>query len=857
MALLGATACGDDGGGGGPAGPGPADAGVDVGGDALLGDVGGGAVDGVTPSDGTGDAGGDAAQADAGPGACGAGTCANPWATRCEADGALSICAPVGSCLAWGPAIACVAGACDAGACGAGCAIPRAMLLVDRSSHMTGLLWDQVTAAVGAVARDNPAGVELGVRVFPAQGGACAAGPIHPPAFAAADAVAAALVPPTASETTPLAAALRGLDDALGPPRDATLALVLLAGGETCEDATAVRLAAQALRARGVTVQAFDVGGGADTDILGQIEAATGRAPLAASTAAELEAGLRATLLAAGACCVDTDGDGRGAFCEAGPDCNDADDGIFAPSCEGLQCGDDGCGGSCGTCPAPEHGAGVCGAGQCSIACDGGGHECGGACVDDTSPEHCGGSCDPCPTDPHGEATCTDGACGVGCAEGYHLCDACVPDDSIDACGAGCELCPTDPLGSATCVDGGCVLTCAEGALLCEGACAPCPTGAGIEETACDGAACVVAACSAVTLPCGDACCDRVTLDVGLAGGDGMEGATPAMEVDPLGVARVAWAHRASNFAGEVWYAEGTWQGFSAEKLASGPYGAYGWPCRLALDAQGRSHVGWRAGTTATSPVLMHARRDAGAFGPQTVLADGQGAWPYEGVDFTVVIPKGGSPTALYPSSSRMSLASWNGVVVSNGTVADALGKDYTEAPAAIDGGGGLLDVVLVEEAGADWGLAHANGTGSTWATGPVLDGLVPEAGDRIDLARAPGGELAACAFTDEGLVLLTRADGVWTPELVDADGRQACAIAFGPDGTTHLAYRTLYGAIGHAARVDGAWVAELLAEPSGPPSAGLRWPSLAIDASGGLHAAWWDQTAAVVRYQYAPVAGP
>lgn len=56
------------------------------------------------------------------------------------------------------------------------------------------------------------------------------------------------------------------------------------------------------------------------------------------------------------------------------------------PQCNGLQCGDDMCGGSCGSCSAGQS----CSAGACVVACV---PQCTGlACGDDT----CGGSCGTC-----------------------------------------------------------------------------------------------------------------------------------------------------------------------------------------------------------------------------------------------------------------------------------------------------------------------------------------------------------------------------------------------------------------------------------------------------------------------------
>ena len=165
-------------------------------------------------------------------------------------------------------------------------------------------------------------------------------------------------------------------------------------------------------------------------------------------------------------------------------------------SCENKACGDDGCGNSCGQCPAGW----ACIAGewegqecQCDSSCDGlscGENSCGescgecqeyansfcndGACdcaIDCLSAvcgnDGCGGNCGECsPTAPF----CLDGDCFEECQPD---CDDAVCGD--DGCGGSCGDCP--PNGQ--CADGQCVCTsiacggecCADKALCYNGAC--------------------------------------------------------------------------------------------------------------------------------------------------------------------------------------------------------------------------------------------------------------------------------------------------------------------------------------------------------------------------------------------------
>ncbi len=111
------------------------------------------------------------------------------------------------------------------------------------------------------------------------------------------------------------------------------------------------------------------------------------------------------------------------------------------PDCTGKECGDDGCGGSCGTC---EDGF-VCQDGQC-VGCtpDCTGKECGD--------DGCGGSC----------GTCDDPAKPICNAQG--ICEACTPncdgkECGDDGCGGSCGDC-TDPNKPVCSKEGICIEKC-------------------------------------------------------------------------------------------------------------------------------------------------------------------------------------------------------------------------------------------------------------------------------------------------------------------------------------------------------------------------------------------------------------
>ncbi len=180
---------------------------------------------------------------------------------------------------------------------------------------------------------------------------------------------------------------------------------------------------------------------------------------------------------------------GEGDVCEAGacvPPCT--------PSCEGVACGDDGCGGSCGACDDGNPcTADACEAGVCQAEAVEDGTACGdgdvceaGACVPPCTPscegvacgdDGCGGSCGECDDgNPCTADACEAGVCqaeavedGTACLDGW-ICEAgvcvepCVPscdgkECGDDGCGGSCggcddgSVCTADACGE----DGQCV----------------------------------------------------------------------------------------------------------------------------------------------------------------------------------------------------------------------------------------------------------------------------------------------------------------------------------------------------------------------------------------------------------------
>ena len=117
--------------------------------------------------------------------------------------------------------------------------------------------------------------------------------------------------------------------------------------------------------------------------------------------------------------------------CPGGVACKDGMCQICFPNCRGLQCGDDGCGGSCGECAAPETCCnGFCA--PCKVDCS------GKACGDDGT----GGTCGKCPAN----FVCSKGKCfqpGTGTCVDYFECSSSCPEWS-DPCWEDCESYASD-----------------------------------------------------------------------------------------------------------------------------------------------------------------------------------------------------------------------------------------------------------------------------------------------------------------------------------------------------------------------------------------------------------------------------
>jgi hypothetical protein len=216
--------------------------------------------------------------------------------------------------------------------------------------------------------------------------------------------------------------------------------------------------------------------------------------------------------------------------------------GECAPDCEGRACGDDGCGGSCGTCS--DEGAcdafGACVDAICSPNCDRracGDDGCGGSCGDCGAGTLCddAGSCE-CAPNCAGRVCGPDG-CGGECGDcaDNTLCAAdgtciCIPncqgrECGDNGCGSSCGTCSApaecDDDGQCACTPNCDGRVCGADGCGVGGECGTCP----VEAPACNT---TVGQCQTTCTP---DCTDKICGDDGCGGGVAACGSCAAGEV--------------------------------------------------------------------------------------------------------------------------------------------------------------------------------------------------------------------------------------------------------------------------------------------------------------------------------------
>ncbi len=235
--------------------------------------------------------------------------------------------------------------------------------------------------------------------------------------------------------------------------------------------------------------------------------------PIAATADAGMDAGIdvagpdTCVPLCSGRSCGDNGCGGSCGTCASGTQCDPLSGHcVCVPVCAGRECGADQCGGECGTCPTNS----ACASGHCHQTCGGPGQTCctsgapacesGLMCAGSLCVGACGDSGEPCCSGSTCTASlvCSGGTCGA-CPASMTACSGRCVDLRSD--GQNCGTCGASCAAAQVCVAGHCV--CPTGQTSCGGQCvdlnadeAHCGTCA----TVCPGGAtCCAGSCAALT----------------------------------------------------------------------------------------------------------------------------------------------------------------------------------------------------------------------------------------------------------------------------------------------------------------------------------------------------------------------
>ncbi|HIN85606.1 MAG TPA: hypothetical protein EYN06_03915 [Myxococcales bacterium] len=798
-------------------------------------------------------------EVDADPPQCGEPLCSNLGEQLCGGVVGYSTCGlDKNGCQDWGPVVFCQPdNQCAAGMCMGECIKPKILFVLPRGPKLAGAQWLFAQAAINEVVAEAENGVYFGVRVASPDEGECSAQSVFVPALKNKEIIANAMAQSQKGHSVALAASLRDAGKAFGPHEQGQHLVVVLAGTELCESVDAVIHEIHRLRWQGVRVHVLSVGFSADEQILEAVTTAADTAGSNASNDVAMVHALRNLIGSMGSCCIDNDQDGHGPYCDAGPDCNDQDETTHTPSCAGKICGDNGCGLSCGECKAPAHAASDCVEGQCVESCLDGYHECGGECVEDNNVDHCGESCAPCLAPSFAVAACVDGDCAFVCDSGYHSCgELCVANEQTQHCGALCEPCPELENGTSNCIDGQCGFECDAGHKNCEDACVPCPDGAGVLQSGCKGGQCVVVECAVGYVVCEGLCCDFETEKLADAQGvASTEGAWPQIRLDFKGVPTVVHhAVKAFNkiITRSIYFEqdgvlEAGWKHLEIDKGNFAYFGAYP---RLAAYAGGTWPFAYHAGANGADPELKFLYPGKNP----VIMSDKIGPWPYNGTDYALAAAPGGLYARMvYPSGQRLSTVVLTGIETpQQSSVDEEIDYKFTHSPALAVQEDGVAHVVYFRQKGSKTELMHAVGAASSWAKSVIDEGFSGFGKTRFELKLVNQTAPVFCYFNQkssgkQGLSLGRWVDGVWELEQVDPDGQQACSLDLDLSGHPVLLYRSNSGGLRVARESAGGWQIKELVSPS--DTLGIRWPTVALDAAGTLHAAYWDADQQAVYY--------
>ena len=290
------------------------------------------------------------------------------------------------------------------------------------------------------------------------------------------------------------------------------------------------------------------------------------------------------------------------------------------------------------------------------------------------------------------------------------------------------------------------------------------------------------------------------------------------------------------------------------------------WATSLAIDAEGNAHIGYQD------------YRDAKV----KYACEKGGNWTVENVDSTghtgefasLALDAKGNPHIAYGKAYRNShdfdlkYASKNGngswtVETADGRSRCCAGWKTVEvgwwASLALDARGNphiaYYDKSLIREGEEANNLKYANKSGSNW-TCETVDST-GDVGKHTSLALDAKGD-PHIAYSDNTkhtnrlLKYASKKGGNWTAEIVPTPpgsmGIMGCSLAVDAEGNPHIAYyeMTIWmkkGNLKYASKSGGSWTVETVESDAG------EQPSLALDAEGNPHIAYHDHPNGCLKY--------